>query len=82
MTKRVTSPQNRKLLKALQSGRTVTRLTALFDLRIACITARVVELRDAGVNVKTRMRYDCSGNRYAEYYLPDVKPRPQYYPGV
>lgn len=69
------SPQNKKLLKALESGRTVTRLTAMFDLRIACITARVVELRDAGYDVKTRIRRDNTGARYAEYYLPDAAPR-------
>lgn len=68
------SPQNRRLLAALQSGRTVTRLTSMFDLQIACVTTRVVELRDAGFDVKTRMRQDNNGRRYAEYYLPNAAP--------
>jgi len=63
------SPQNKKLLKALESGRTVTRLTALFELRIACITARIGELRAAVYAVMTRMRGDTTAARYADYYL-------------
>lgn len=61
--------QSQRVLKALQSGRTVTRLTSMFDLGIANLPARIKDLRDAGYDIKTVMHRDLRGKRYAKYYL-------------
>ena len=53
----------------LESGRTLTALEALDKYGINRLAARVNELRNAGVDVKSRMVETPSGKRVAEYWL-------------
>ncbi len=57
------------ILDHLAKGGTLTRLTALFTFKIPAITARISDLRKAGVNIKMVMKTDHNGGRYAEYSL-------------
>ena len=69
--------QTERLLAALANGRKVTRLSAMFDLEIQSITARVSDLRDAfwdrglepHIDVVTTNTVDESGRSYAVYSL-------------
>lgn len=61
--------QNDTILNYLASGHGLSRLEALFSFRIQNITARIRDLRNAGVEVKTRMKRDPQGADYAEYYI-------------
>ena len=61
--------QNLSLLNHLANGHSVTRVEALVALDIQNITARICDLRDAGVDVKTDVRIDPKGRRYARYFL-------------
>ena len=68
-----------KLLAAMANGRKVTRLTAMFDLEIQNVTARVSDLRDffwdhgldKHIDIVTTLRVDEHGRRYAAYSLSE-----------
>lgn len=60
-------PQCHTVLDHLLRGGKLTRLSAMFDYKIANITARITDLRDAGVEVACRIKHDVHGNRYGEW---------------
>lgn len=62
------SPQAKKLLGLLRSGRAVTRLIAM-HYGIMNVTARLTELRAFGFAVACKMKHDLNGNRYGEWSL-------------
>lgn len=61
--------QNKTLLRHLESGKTITRLEALFVYGIQSITARVSDLRAQGHDVRATIKTDPKGHEYAEYHL-------------
>jgi len=61
--------QNDTLLNHLGKGKTLTRLEAMFDFGIQNITARVTDLRNAGIDVKMKEKRDPNNRRYAQYYI-------------
>lgn len=64
--------QNLRLLSFLAAGHSITRLEAHITLRIQNVTARLVELRDRGWDIKTTVKVDANGARYADYRLADA----------
>lgn len=63
------SPQNRYVLEALQSGRTLTNIIALTTMGIGSLTSRIAELRKAGHPIVDEDREDMRGKRYKAYKL-------------
>lgn len=63
------SPQAALVLDYLSVGRKLTPIIAHTTLGVASITARVTELRQAGVAIKTTRKRDHLGRQYAEYEL-------------
>lgn len=61
--------QNERLLKHLQSGKSITRAEAMWDLRIGNLPARINELRAKGYNIITEKRRSASGDTYGAYRL-------------
>ena len=68
MNKKSPTPQTQKVLKLLKSGKSVTRLTAM-HYGIMNLTARITDLRKAGIPVRCEMKYDMDGNRYGSFSL-------------
>ena len=62
--------QTNTVLNHLMQGKKLTRLEALFNYRVQNITARICDLRDAGVEVKADIKLDPNGGKYAEYSIP------------
>jgi hypothetical protein len=62
-------PQTRKVLAHLEAYGTISPLEAFGVYRITRLAARIKEIRAAGVAVKTSMKTDATGTRYAEYVL-------------
>ena len=56
-------------MKALNDGRSVTRLTAMADLHIPNLTAVISDLRRKGVKIKCETCKDVSGRAYSKYVL-------------
>ena len=61
--------QNDRLVRHLATGKTITRYEAMLMFRIQNITARMTDLFHAGYDIKTRIKVDPNGQRYAEYSL-------------
>jgi hypothetical protein len=62
--------QNDQILAHLRAGHTLTRVEAIITFRVFNLTARITELRDAGHDIRTRIKRDANGARYAEYWMP------------
>jgi hypothetical protein len=60
--------QVNKLYKAMHEGRSVTRVTAM-HMGVMNLTARITDLRNAGINVECVMKTDTDGNRYGSFQL-------------
>ena len=60
--------QLQQIEKYLESGKSLTPLEALDRFQCFRLAARVGELRNRGMKIKTIMR-DNNGKRYAEYSL-------------
>lgn len=60
--------QTQKIYQAMHEGRSVTRVTAM-HMGVMNLTARIADLRNAGINVDCVMRYDTDGNRYGSFKL-------------
>ena len=60
--------QNEKLLRMMERGRKVTRLTAL-HAGVMNLTARIADLRNAGHNVVCTMDSDEDGNEYGVFTI-------------
>lgn len=63
------TPQTRTVLSHLRTKGSITRLEAGALYRIAHLPTRIFELKKAGHGVKTQMRKDMTGHRYARYSL-------------
>jgi hypothetical protein len=63
------SRQAMKVLDIIQTSGSVTRLTAM-HYGIANITARIAELRTAGIQVLCEENRDMNGARYGKWSLP------------
>ncbi|MFA6125506.1 helix-turn-helix domain-containing protein [Sphingomonas sp.] len=61
--------QTDAILRHLRSGRPLTALEALRRFDVLRLGARVLELRQRGHDIITRMRTVRSGKRVAEYRL-------------
>lgn len=61
--------QNDALRAHLEAGKSITPLEAFGVYGIFRLAARIRDLRDAGLNIETRMRADVKGKQYAEYAL-------------
>ena len=68
MNNKSPAPQTQKVLKLLTSGKSVTRLTAM-HYGIMNLTARITDLRKAGIPVRCEMKHDMDGNRYGSFSL-------------
>lgn len=65
-------PQTRKVLVHLEKSGTISPLEAFGVYRITRLAARIEELRRVGFNIRTLMKKDNTGTRYAEYRLVPV----------
>lgn len=64
------TPQATTLLLRLYKTESITQREALIDHGIQSLTRRILELRDAGFNIKTeRKKHPVTGQRYARYVL-------------
>ena len=69
-----TKSQQQRIVSHLEKGRKLTRAQAMNDLGIANVTARITELRQAGVPIEGYWR--TQRNRFGDackfmvYYLP------------
>ncbi len=61
--------QRVKILKHLQSGSSITPLTALGLFGCFRLSARVLELRREGHNIETIIKTDGQGRSFARYKL-------------
>lgn len=61
--------QNRSILRHLRSGRKLTALDALRRFDCLRLSGRILELRQAGYAIATRMVRLRNGKRVAEYSL-------------
>lgn len=61
--------QNYILLQHLLSGKTITRITADHLYRVASLTRRIRDLRDAGHKIISTNKVDPTGRPYVEYSL-------------
>lgn len=61
--------QKKEIKKWLQEGRTITPLKALELFKCLRLSARIYELRNEGINIKTTYRKNKNGKRFAEYKL-------------
>lgn len=57
------------LLQHLASGRTLTRISADHLYRVASLTKRISQLRDAGYDIVSNRKYDFTGRPYVEYSM-------------
>ena len=65
-----TISQNKAIRKHLEAGKTITHFEAENRFGCARLAARIKDLRDRGLNIKTTMiRSATSGKRFAEYQL-------------
>lgn len=64
--------QSDAILDALKRGETLTALDALARFRCLRLSGRVLELRQKGYAIETRIVETPSGKRIAEYSLPII----------
>lgn len=63
-----TESQNKILKKHLKSGKSIAPMQALNQYGIYRLASRINDLRNEGLNVKTKMIYE-HPIRYAKYHL-------------
>lgn len=63
------TPQAALVLDYLTTKRTLTPLIASTSLGVASVSARIAELRRAGVHIKTTFEEDHLSRRYGKYEL-------------
>lgn len=61
--------QNQIIREHLENGRTITALEALARYDCFRLSARIGNLRDQGLNIKTEMIETKSGKKVAQYKL-------------
>lgn len=66
---RVVCPQAARVVEIVKADGHITRLSAA-HYGIANVTARLADLRNAGVKVRCISRRDAAGRRYGEWRMP------------
>jgi hypothetical protein len=61
--------QAKQILKYLQTHESISPVEALTVAGCFRLAARINDLRNAGYNIKTDIRSDVNGRRYARYKL-------------
>lgn len=61
--------QNEMIKEHLEKGKSLTALEALAKYHCFRLSARIANLRDQGLNIKTEMIETNSGKRVAQYKL-------------
>lgn len=64
--------QEQKVLKYLETGRTLTPLEALYTIGTFSLPYHIFNLRKKGFNIRTTLRQDVNGKRYAKYQMVKV----------
>lgn len=67
-----TKSANQKLRKWVLSGKPITPLQALERFGIFRLSARILELRNEGWNIDTKM-IEKNGKKFAQYKLSDMQ---------
>jgi hypothetical protein len=62
--------QNNLILKALKRGAKLTPIDALARFGCFRLSARILDLKAAGHNIKTKIIKSANGKRFAQYSLP------------
>lgn len=65
--------QNALIIQHLAAGKTLTRITADHLYRVASLTRRIRDLRDAGYPIVSTWKKDLTGRPYVEYSLKTMK---------
>ena len=65
-------PQTRKILAHLEAGKNITNFEAMLVYHIARLSDCIFKLRNAGYDIKTDIRRDEVGAKYASYALEPV----------
>lgn len=60
--------QNERIAKDLKAGKRLTALTALTRYGCLRLSGRILELRESGMNIKTKM-IEVNSKRIAQYSL-------------
>lgn len=63
------SPQCRKILAHLLTGRTITNNESMLVYHVARLSDVVFKLRNAGYDIEMTMKVDGVGGKYASYKL-------------
>lgn len=73
--KRVLPPQAGKVLALLKEKGSLTPLEAAGVYRVRSLSRRIVDLKEAGYTIVTKLSKDVTGQRYARYYLKGDAPQ-------
>lgn len=66
--------QAKLVLDYLKAGRSLTPMIAMMSLGVGSLTARIAELRSAGVFISDEWSKDHFKRRYKTYWLGEEKP--------
>ncbi len=69
------SPQNQRLVKYLQTGRSLSSLIALTTMGIGSVSKRVSELNRKGYDIVSTWKTDATGREYVSYSLANPEPK-------
>jgi len=61
--------QNDQIRMYLQAGNSLTQIDALEKFNCFRLAARVKNLRDAGVNIRSELLHTSDGKKYARYWI-------------
>ena len=61
--------QKEKILNHLSDGHSITAVEALIVFKCFRLAARIKEIRSMGIEIRTEMKNDAEGVRYACYSL-------------
>ena len=61
--------QTEAIKRHLSTGKTLTALDALKRFNCLRLAARILDLRQSGFPVSSRLAYGRDGKRYAEYWM-------------
>jgi hypothetical protein len=67
--RRIDMSQKDLIRKYLEDGGNLTNMSALMLWSMTCLTQRVFDLREEGLDIVTEMIYKKGGKRYARYTL-------------
>ena len=61
--------QNDQIRMYLETGKSLTAMDALVRFNCFRLAARVKNLRDAGVNIRSELLHTSDGKKYARYWI-------------